>query len=145
MSDMKERDRLKPQAAAASAPADQFDRDLNPNTMAGQNIGSAGKHPEKHGRTAKGVKDVHAVLSDWSDDDLDQIPVVPDGARLEQDATYIDLSAPTRREFTATGDMSAERGQCLIAKKEVPYELWNRLRGVEHAGRTAEDRSGRVH
>ncbi len=75
MSDMKERDRLKPQAAAASAPADQFDRDLNPNTMAGQNIGSAGKHPEKHGRTAKGVKDVHAVLSDWSDDDLDQIPV----------------------------------------------------------------------
>jgi hypothetical protein len=148
MADMKERDNtIKPQVAAASAPADQFDRDLHPNTMAGQNIGSAGEHSEKGPRTAKDVKQVHALFNDWSDADLDQVPVVQAGTRLKQDATYLDLSSGTPREFTATGGMSAERGQCLIAKSEVPYQLWNRLRGIHDLDRTgvAEDKSGRVH
>jgi hypothetical protein len=147
MADMKERDKtIKPQVAAASSPADEFDRDLNPNTMAGQNIGGAGVHREKQGRTAKDVKELHAEFNEWSDEDLDQVPVVPEGTRLEQNATYMDL-ASGRREFTATGNMSAGRGQCLIAKSEVPYQLWNRLRGVDDVKRTgmAEDRSGRVH
>jgi hypothetical protein len=147
MADMKERDRITPQEATASNRADQFDRDLNPNPMAGQNIGRDGEHSGKHGRTARDVKDVHAMLSEWSDDDLAQVPVVPAGTRLEQNATYLDLSATTPREFTATGGMSAERDQCLVAKSDVPYQLWNRLRGVHDVERTerAGDRSGRVH
>jgi hypothetical protein len=147
MADMKERDNtIKPQVAAASTARDEFDRDLNPDPMAGQNVGGAGVHREKRGRTAKDVKEVHAEFNDWSDEDLDQVPIVPAGTRLEQNATYMDLSSG-RREFTATGNMSAQQGQCLIAKSEVPYQLWNRLRGIQDVNRTGvvEDRSGRVH
>lgn len=145
MADRKERDRIPPQAATAAARADEFDRDLNPEPLAGQNIGA--DQDDAGRRTAKDVKEIHAVLNDWSDEDLDQVPIVPTGTRLEQNATYLDLSAPTSREFTARGDMSATPGQCLIAKSEVPYQLWNRLRGVDDVNRTGivEDRSGRVH
>jgi len=34
-------------------------------------------------------------------------------------------------EFTATGERSAGPYGWIVAKKEVPYELWNRLIGVE--------------
>ncbi len=136
MADMKERDRIKPQAAAASTPADQFDRDLNPNVMAGQNIGAASMHPARHARTARDIKDVHTQLRDWSDDDLDEVPIVPAGSRLEQNATYLDLAVPQPREFTATGNMSAEPPQRLVEKSTVPYQLWNRLRGLTDVQRT---------
>jgi len=136
MADRKERDHIKPQIAAASAPRDQFDRDLNPNVMAGQNIGAAGVHPERSSRTAKDIKDVHAHLRDWSDDDLDEVPIVPSGSRLEQNATYIDLAAPQPREFTATGNMSAAPDQRLVEKSTVAYPLWNRLRGITDPERT---------
>lgn len=136
MADRKQQDHIKPQVAAASAPRDQFDRDLNPNLMAGQNIGAAGIHPERRARTAKDVKDAHAQLRDWSDDDLDEVPIVPPGSRLEQNATYLDLDARQPREFTATGDMTARSDQCLVEKSTVPYQLWNRLRGVTDVQRT---------
>jgi hypothetical protein len=135
MADMKERDRIKPQAAAANAPADQFDRDLNPNGMAGQNIGAAGAQPHQ-ARTARDVKDVHALLRDWSDDDLDEVPIVPAGSRLEQNATYLDLAASQPREFTATANMMATPQQRLVEKSTVPYQIWNRLRGVTDVQRT---------
>ena len=137
MADMKERDRVTPQAAAASAPRDEFDRDLNPHSMAGQNIDAAGAHAEKRARTAKDVKTLHrSRLNDWSDSDLDQIPVIPAGSRLEQGATYLDIANLQGEEFTATGDMIAETDQCLVEKSSVPYQLWNRLRGVNDVRRT---------
>ena len=136
MADLKERDRVKPQSAAAATPRDEFDRDLNPNPMAGQNIDAAGHHPERRARTAKDVKSIHRRLNDWSDADLDQVPVLPEGARLEQNATYLDIASLQAEEFTATGDMTAEEGQCLVAKSSVPYEIWNRLRGVDDVRRT---------
>jgi hypothetical protein len=136
MKDVKERDRMKPQAAAASAPRDEFDRDLNPNPMAGQNIDAAGYHPEQSTRTAKDVKNIHRRFDDWSDADLDQVPVLAEGTRLEQNATYLDAANLQAEEFTATGDMVAEEGQCLVAKSSVPYQIWNRLRGVNDVRRT---------
>jgi hypothetical protein len=68
--------------------------------------------------------------------DLKQIPVVPEGSRLEQNATYIDLMAATPQEFTATGSMEAGGGHRHVPKSEVPYELWNRLLGVKNVIRT---------
>lgn len=135
MADVKERDRVKPQAAA-SAPRDEFDRDLNPNPMAGQNIDAAGPHREQQARTAKDVKNVHRRFDDWSDDDLEQVPILPEGTRLEQNATYLDVANLQAEEFTATGGMVAEEGQCLVAKSSVPYQIWNRLRGVNDVKRT---------
>src|SRR5688572_30372498 len=127
MADTKQRDHIKPQTATANRVADQFDRDLNPEAMAGQNIGASGSRPEQYARTAKDVKSLHARYSDWSDADLAQVPIVPDGSRLEQDAVYLDL-AGGGEEFKATGGMTAQPGQCLAPKSAVPYQIWNRLR-----------------
>lgn len=137
MADVKQRDQVTPQAGAASAPRDEFDRDLNPDPMAGQNIDAAGVHREQQGRTAKDVKPLHrSRLNDWSDADLDQIPIVPAGARLEQGATYLDMANLQGEEFTASANMVAEPGRLLVLKSSVPYQIWNRLRGIEDPQRT---------
>jgi hypothetical protein len=115
MADVRERDRVPPQVGAG--------------TMEGQNFGAAGDHPEKRARTAKDVKDLHARFRDWLDSDLEEIPVLPEGTRLEQDATYIDLREDQPEEFVATGGMEAGPGNCYVPKSEVPYQIWNRLLG----------------
>jgi len=119
---------------------EQWRRDLNPDAMAGANLGRSGPHPEEDARTAYDHKDLHRALNRFRDDELKQIPVLPAGARLEQGATYIDLAGEKPREFTATGDMEAERGRCLVLKSAVDSTLWNRLIGVENPERTGAPR-----
>jgi hypothetical protein len=101
--------------------------DLSPEHLAGRNVGLQGTHPEKTGRTAYDVKGAHRQLQHFADDELKRIPIMPTGARLEQAATYLDLHALDRGEFTATGNMVAGPSQWIIPKTEVDYELWNRL------------------
>jgi hypothetical protein len=110
-------------------------KDLNPNAMAGQNVGLAGPHPETDASTAYDVKAAHRWLHDLTDDELKQIPILPRGSRLEQGATYIDLRDPEPREFMATGDIQAGPGNWYVPKSAVDYQLWNRLIGVEHPER----------
>jgi hypothetical protein len=105
--------------------------ELNPDVMAGQNVGLAGPHPEKRARTAHDLKSLHARLRQFMDDDLKQIPVLPQGSRLEQGATYIDLNNLERGEFTATGDMEAGPDNWYVPKTEVPYGIWNGLVGLK--------------
>ena len=136
MADTKQNVPAKPQVAAYENTVDRHERELHPDSMAGQNMGAAGPHPEKHTRTAYDVKALHARYREWADSDLKQIPVLPEGSRLEQNATYMDLAAPTPHEFTATAGMSAQSGQWCVAKSEVPYELWNRLLGITDVTRT---------
>jgi hypothetical protein len=109
--------------------------ELNPNRMAGQNIGMENPHPEQDSRTAYDLKDAHRMLEGITDDGLKQIPVLPEGARLEQGATYIDLRDPHRRELTATGDMVATREHWYVPKDSVDYQLWNRLIGIHNPER----------
>jgi len=113
-------------------------QDLNPNAMAGQNVGLAGPHPETDAATAFGLKAAHRSLEGLTDDELKQIPVLPRGSRLEQGATYIDLHDPRRREFTAHGDMEAGRNNWYVPKNQVDYQLWNRLIGVTDPERLGE-------
>src|SRR3954468_18717242 len=94
----------KPQEADLDKHPQEYMRDLNPNAMAGQNIGTPSTTPL---RSAYDIKDAHRRLRDLLDDDLKQIVVQPVGARLKQGATYIDLHDLERSEFTATGDMNA--------------------------------------
>jgi len=113
----------------------EYQNDLNPNAAAGINFGLVGPHPEKDAhRTAYDVKEAHRRLNDFTDDLLKQIPILPAGSRLEQNATYMDLT--DRQEFTATSDMEARPEQFLVPKSEVDYQLWNRLRGVTDPART---------
>jgi hypothetical protein len=96
------------------------------------------RHPEVHGRTAYDLKDLHRQLADlFTDDELQQIPVVPPGSRLEQGSTYVDLRDPARREFKARADMVADDYHWYVPKHAVPYELWDRL-----VGKTDPERVG---
>lgn len=117
----------------------EWERDLNPDRMAGQNIGERAGDREQQLPTAYDVKEVHRSLhADFEDDELKQIPVLRTGQRLQQGATYLDLRDESRREFTATGDQEAGERNRYVPKDEVPYSLWNRLTGVENPERIAE-------
>ena len=118
---------------------DEWAEDLSPNRMAGQNIGQVGSEAEPEARTAHEVKDVHRSLSgELRDDELRQVPILSEGQRLQQGASYMDLADPARREFTATGDMSAGPDSRIVPKDEVPYSIWNRLSGVDNPERLPE-------
>jgi len=111
----------------------EYQQDMNPDAAAGINYGTVGHHQVRH-RMAYDVKEAHRLLEGYTDDVLKQIPILSEGSRLEQDATYMDLA--DRREFTATSSMEAGAGKLIVPKSEVDYQLWNRLRGVTGPART---------
>lgn len=117
---------------------DEFQHDLNPNEMAGQNVGLEGPHPEKDAPNAYEIKELHSELAEYTSDQLKQIPVLPQGSRLEQGAKYIDLKDPERKVFTAMGGMEAGPDNMYVPKTEVDYQLWNRLTGVQNPERLGE-------
>jgi hypothetical protein len=112
----------------------QWQRDLNPNHLAGQNIGPPSEVDTPADRTAFNLRKQGWELGDLDDNELKQIPVVNDGTRLQQGGTYVDLTSDPRHEFTATGDVLAEHGHAYAPKDRVPYEIWNRLLGEEKPG-----------
>lgn len=119
---------------------DEWQQDLNPNSEAGQNRGLESSTPEVLAPNAYDLKEIHRYLSDFADDELKRIKVVPTGTRLRQGATYIDLLDPERKEFTAMGNMEAEPDHWYVAKTEVDYSLWNRLIGIQEPDRIDESR-----
>ena len=99
----------------------EYQQDLNPDAAAGINHGRVGPHPERNNpRTAFAVKEAHRLLGEFTDDQLKQMPILPAGGRLEQDATYIDLGDPQRKEFTATSGMEARPGSLLVPPEPFP-------------------------
>lgn len=132
--------REKPQADTVNKHPEEYQRDLNPNAMAGQNIGVPETSPEDQARTAYDIKAVHRKFDHLLDADLKQIRVLPTGSRLEQGATYFDLNDPERGEFTATGDMEAGSGNWYVAKTDTHYNLWNLLIGVDNPDRLGTTR-----
>jgi hypothetical protein len=108
-----------------------YQQDLNPNASKGVNWGLVGPHPEKdEPRTAKDVKQIHNRLSEFPDDELERIPVLPAGSRLESKATYVNLRGSKALEFTAEGSEEVGENDFIVPKSEVDYELWNKLLGV---------------
>ena len=117
---------------------DEWQQDLNPNSMAGQNYGLEGPHPEKDAPNAYEIKELHNQLQEFTNDELKQITVLPSGSRLEQGATYIDLRDSERKQFTAMGSMEAGEDNWYVPKTEIDYLLWNRLTGVQNPERLGE-------
>jgi hypothetical protein len=114
----------------------EWQQDLNPDHMAGQNLGPTSGEREQGLPTAYDIREIHRSLAGFADDELKKIPVLPEGARLQQGATYLDLNDPEREEFTATGGMEAAGDHRIVPKAEVPHSLWNRLRGIDDPERT---------
>lgn len=115
---------------------DEWQQDLNSDPLAGQNVGLENSGQEKMAPTAYDLKAMHRSLADFSDAELKQINVLPQGTRLKQGATYIDLQDPERKEFTAMGHMEATSENGYVSKTETSYELWNRLTGIDDPNRT---------
>jgi len=115
---------------------DEWRGDINPNRLAGQNVGPASKQEEKRiVRTAHDIKELHRRYSGLADDDLRQIPILPVGTRLDQGSVYFDLNDVDRGEIHAIGDMEAGPENYYVPKSEVDYQLWNRLIGVRNEER----------
>lgn len=115
------------QGRSTDARQDEWEHDLHPNPMAGQNHGLETAESEKNAPSAHDLKEVRQYLSEFSDSELKQIPVLLNGTRLQQGATYINLMDEDRQEFTAIGSMEAQEGSYYVPKTEVDYQLWNRL------------------
>ena len=106
---------------------DEWRGDLNPNRLAGQNVGPASSEREKASRTAYDIKDLHDRLHGFPDDMLKQIPVLAVGTRLKQGSVYVDLNDPQAREIRALGDMEVGPENYYVPKDEVDHFTWNRL------------------
>ncbi len=106
---------------------EEYQRDLNPDYLAGQNYGLDGEQYEEGAASAYDYKDIQELLPDWNPADLKQLIIVPEGTRLQQGATYFDLRNPNLGEFKARGDMEAPTDSRLVPKDRTSYDLWNKL------------------
>jgi len=65
---------------------DEWQQDLNPDPWLVEIMVLRG--PEKDTPNASEIKDLHSVLQDYTNAELKQIPVLPQGSRLEQGAVH---------------------------------------------------------
>lgn len=111
----------------------EWEQDLNPARMAGQNIGPTDGR-EANSVSAYEIKGMRRVLAGYTDDELKQIPVLAEGTRLQQGATYIDLAEQHPTEFKVNGGVTIGREQLIVPKDRVPHPLWNKLIGGTGSG-----------
>jgi hypothetical protein len=113
---------------------EQWQRDLNPGHLAGQNIGPPADELSSPHMTAFHLRKRGHAVGGLDDEELKQVPVVPKGSRLQQGATYVNLASDLYQEFTATAEIIASSGDAYVPKDRVPYEIWNRLIGEPKPG-----------
>jgi hypothetical protein len=102
-----------------------YQKDLGPDASKGLNYGLEGA--EIPTRTAIDIKEFHEYLQEFTPDELRQMKVLQQGARLEAGAAYINLADERPHEVQAMGNEDVGDNDYFIAKKDVPYELWNKL------------------
>jgi hypothetical protein len=73
------------------------------------------------------LKDLSRQLQGFDIAELREIPVLLEGSRLKQGATYAILRNGSLTIVTATGRDTVQPGMYAIPKSEVPYPFWNRL------------------
>jgi hypothetical protein len=110
---------------------DEYQRDLNPNHLAGQNIGQESDERVATDRTAFHLRRAGMDLGAIDDEELKQVPVLREGERLQQGATYVNLAEGRSREITARADMSAGSADAYVPK--------DRLIGEEKPGQERSD------
>lgn len=110
---------------------DEYRADLNPEYRAGNN------DPSYNPRTipAYEIKDLVQKNNDLRKDELERIPIIVAGERLEQGAVYFDLKHPERGEIKAVGGMVADESNWFVPKNLTDYELWNLITGVGNPNR----------
>src|SRR5688572_24464875 len=91
MNEDRNQDRTPKQQARQKHP-DEWQEDLNPNFLAGQNIGRESDARERADMTAFHLRKRGRELRGLDDNDLKQVPLVAEGTRLQQGATYVNLA-----------------------------------------------------
>jgi hypothetical protein len=113
------------------------DDDASPEELGRQAMIEAQALTRRADETVPAVEDktLHARLPQLTDDELARLPILKSGTQLEQGGVYFDLNHPERGPFKALGGQVAGSGDRYVAKRDLDYELWNRLveqdRGVE--------------
>jgi hypothetical protein len=122
----------------------RWEKDLNPDRLAGQNIG--GQNQREQGlRSAADIKELTESLADFTADELAQIPIVAAGRRLRQGAVYLDLRGPASEPFKATGGMTASKDKLYAAKAQTPPEYWNRLeQALRSRGKSGQETADEI-
>jgi hypothetical protein len=108
----------KPQERPKHPP--QWEQDLNPKRMEGQNIGANPAQNDPRARAAAEIKSLTERLQDFNMDELAQIPIVPAGTQLKQGAVYLDLRDPAPVPFTATAGIVAGEHNYYTPKQKFP-------------------------
>ena len=78
------------------------------------------------------VRAHHRILQALSEEDLARIPLLPEGERLARYKEHLDLHDPARANFIAEGAEVVKPGQRIVAKADVPRDLWDRLIDAAH-------------
>lgn len=121
-------DPRKTESGTVAEETDSFDNDLHHDDRAGQHAGVN----DHRAYTAYDVKELHAEMSDYDNDELKRIPILAHGERLEQGGIYLDLRDRAKGPFTAQGNMESQDPHLYVAKADMDYELWNKLTGAQH-------------
>jgi hypothetical protein len=74
-------------------------------------------------RAAGSDKHVYVRLPDWTDAELEQLPLLEPGTHLEQGSVYFDLNDPERGAFTATGSEEVDAGDRYVPKRLTHHDL----------------------
>jgi hypothetical protein len=112
----------------------EWQPDLNPNRLAGQNTGRHSDARVQAEWTAFHLRKRGMDLGGVNDEELKQVPILAEGEHLQLGATYVDLTHQPLEEFTARSDMTASRDHAYVLKERVPDEIWNRLIGEPKPG-----------
>src|SRR5687767_6520507 len=124
MNEDRNQDRFPRQQAKRKHP-EPSQQDLSPNQLAGQNIGQQSDAEVEAAWTAFHLRKRGLDVAGVNEEDLKRVPVLNEGERLQQGATYVDLRHEPREEFTARGDMTAGSDNAYVPKDRVPYQIWN--------------------
>lgn len=114
---------------------DEYDQDLNPHALEGQNIGDYSVDADPDVRYAADIKEINRWLTDFTLEQLREIPIVPPGRELKQGAVYLDLKNRAKGSFVVQGKKISDEYNLYVPKAETPHGYWNRLLGVEDLDR----------
>ncbi len=117
-------DRPAPQTELKHPP--EWSADLNPDFMKGQNVGTLAEETEPV-RYASELKELRQRWQGFDLSELREIPVLLQGARLKQGATYALIGNSDLHVLRAQGGAVVQEGYYAVPKAEVPYQFWNRL------------------
>ena len=82
-------------------------------------------------RTATHHEPVAGAAGDLTREERARLTILAEGTPLDGGSTYLDLDDRDRAPFTAEDGQVADAGRRLVSKRDVDYELWNRLIGRE--------------